>query len=365
MHFYVIVCADKRNITGRFMKKFDYSLLPGKLLTPEISNLLSAIHEYRGKQELFITVRSDMLKTLLDVAVIQSTDASNRIEGIFTSNARLKELVANKCTPVNRNEEEIAGYRNVLATIHENYEFIPVKPSTILQLHRDLYRFQPFAAGGCWKSSDNLIAETIQGIRHIRFTPVPAFETPEAVADLCESFNEALRNENCDPLILIIMFIFDFLCIHPFNDGNGRMSRLLTLLLLYQQNYIVGKYISLEKMIEENKQGYYETLRVSGENWYENDNDPTPFLRYMLGIILNAYREFENRLNGVTGKRLNKGDRIKQVFEQKLGKITKSDIAELCPDVSISMIERTLKQMLNEGVIERIGFGRNAGYVRK
>ena len=347
------------------MKKFDYSALPGKLLTPEISNLLSAIHEYRGKHGLFMTVRSDTLKTLLDVAVIQSTDASNRIEGIFTSDTRLKELVARKSTPIDRNEEEIAGYRNVLATIHENYEFIPVKPSTILQLHRDLYRFQPFAAGGCWKSTDNLIAETVQGMKYIRFTPVPAFETPESVADLCDSFNEALREGRCDPLILIVMFIFDFLCIHPFNDGNGRMSRLLTLLLLYQQNYIVGKYISLEKMIEENKKSYYETLFVSGENWYENHNDPTPFLRYMLGIILNAYRDFEKRLNGVDGKKLNKSDRVKQVFDQKLGKITKSDIAELCPDVSISMIERILKQMLDEGVIERISFGRNAGYVKK
>ena len=347
------------------MKKFDYSALPGNLLTPEISNLISAIHEYRGKQELFMTVQADILKTLLNVAVIQSTDASNRLEGIFTSDARLKELVACKSTPVNRNEEEIAGYRNVLATIHENYEFIPVKPSTILQLHRDLYRFQPFAAGGCWKSGDNLIAETVQGVKRIRFTPVPAFETPETVADLCGSFNEALREGRCDPLILIVMFIFDFLCIHPFNDGNGRMSRLLTLLLLYQQNYIVGKYISLEKMIEENKQSYYEALLASGENWHKNCNDPTPFLRYMLGVILNAYREFENRLNGVTGKKLNKSDRVKQVFDQKLGKITKSDIAELCPDVSVSMIERILKQMLDDGAIARIGFGRNAGYVKK
>ncbi|MBO5923611.1 MAG: Fic family protein [Lentisphaeria bacterium] len=348
------------------MKNFDYSVLPGRLLTPEVSNLISAIHEYRGKQQFFVTARKDVLESLLEVAVIQSTDASNRIEGIFTSNARLKELVAQKTQPLNRNEEEIAGYRYVLSVIHENHDFIPIKPSTLLQLHRDLYRFQPFNVGGNWKSSDNLIAGfDNEGVKHIRFTPVPAFETPEAVENLCKAYNEAIALQVCDPLILLIIFIFDFLCIHPFADGNGRMSRLLTILLLYQQNYIVGKYVSLEKIIEENKQSYYETLHSSGINWNENSNDPLPFLRYMLGIILSAYRDFEKRLDGVTGIKRSKSDRIKQVFEQKLGKIKKSDIVEACPDISISMIERTLKQMQNDGTIERIGFGRETCYIKK
>jgi Fic family protein len=234
-----------------------------------------------------------------------------------------------------------------------------------LQLHRDLYSFQPFSTGGHWKNNDNLIAAMVQEVKHIRFTPVPAFETPDAVADLCNTFNEALNRGYCDPLLLIIMFIFDFLCIHPFNDGNGRMSRLLTLLLLSQQNYIVGKYISLEKLIEENKQSYYETLYLSGDQWHKNCNDPLPFLRYMLGIILNAYREFENRLKDVLDKKLSKSDRVKQIFDQKLGLIKKSDITELCPDISAAMIERTLKQMLDDDIIERIGFGRNTGYIKK
>lgn len=235
-----------------------------------------------------------------------------------------------------------------------------------MQLHRDLYRFQPFNVGGNWKSSDNLIAGfDNEGVKHIRFTPVPAFETPEAVENLCKAYNEAIALQVCDPLILLIIFIFDFLCIHPFADGNGRMSRLLTILLLYQQNYIVGKYVSLEKIIEENKQSYYETLHSSGINWNENSNDPLPFLRYMLGIILSAYRDFEKRLDGVTGIKRSKSDRIKQVFEQKLGKIKKSDIVEACPDISISMIERTLKQMQNDGTIERIGFGRETCYIKK
>ena len=347
------------------MRKFDYLSFPGRLLTPEISNLLSAIHEYRGKQDLYITAKKDVLKTLLNVAVIQSTDSSNRIEGIFTSDVRLKELVMQKSQPVNRNEKEIAGYRDVLATIHESYEYISVTPNSILQLHRDLYSFQPSGIGGSWKNSDNLIAETdIDGNKHIRFTPVPAFETPLVMADLCDNYRKALADSICDPLMLSILFIFDFLCIHPFNDGNGRMSRLLTLLLLYQNGYIVGKYISLEKLIEESKHTYYETLQASSNLWNSGKNDYLPFLRYMLGIILKSYREFENRIEHIVSGKLNKTERIRKVFEQKLGKISKGDIAQLCPDISISMIELTLKDMLNKGEIIKVGSGRATAYIK-
>ena len=347
------------------MRNFDYLSFPGTLLTPEISNLLSAIHEYRGKQDLYITVRKDILKSLLEVAIIQSTDASNRIEGIFTSDARLKELVMQKVQPINRNEKEIAGYRDVLATIHESHEYIPISPNSILQLHRDLYSFQASGIGGKWKNSDNLIAETdSEGKRHIRFTPVPAFETPQAMADLCNSYREALVQGICDPLMLSVLFIFDFLCIHPFNDGNGRMSRLLTLLMLYQHGYIVGKYISLEKLIEDSKQTYYETLQESSSQWNSGQNNYLPFLRYMLGIILKSYREFENRVEHIVSGKLNKTDRIRLLFEQKLGKISKADIARECPDISISMIELTLKDMLNKGEIMKVGGGKSTAYVK-
>ena len=347
------------------MRKFDYSAFPGALLTPEISNLLSAIHEYRGKQDLYITAKRDILKTLLEVAIIQSTDASNRIEGIFTSDARLKELVMQKSQPVNRNEKEIAGYRDVLATIHESYEYIPLAPNSILQLHRDLYSFQAPGIGGHWKNSDNLIAETdSKGNQHIRFTPVTAFETPRAMEELCTAYRNAIAIGVCDPLMLAILFVFDFLCIHPFNDGNGRMSRLLTLLLLYQNGYIVGKYISLEKLIEQSKETYYETLQQSSANWNGGTNDYMPFMRYMLGIILKSYREFENRVEHIVTGKLNKTDRIRLIFEQKLGKISKSDIANACPDISISMIERTLKEMLDDGKIKKVGSGRATEYVK-
>ena len=348
------------------MKQFDYSSLPSNLLTSEICNLLSTIHEYRGKQTLFSKARKDVLKTLLEIAVIQSTDASNRIEGIFTSNERLKELVTQKAEPTTRNEKEIAGYRDVLATIHENYEFIPVTPNTILQLHRDLYSFQASGIGGHWKNSDNVIAETDQfGKKRVRFTPIPAFETPEAVERLCETYHEAVQQEVYDPLLLSMLFVFDFLCIHPFNDGNGRMSRLLTLLLLYRQGYIVGKYISLEMLIEKSKQTYYEALQESSNGWNAGRNNYIPFLRYMLGTVIKAYREFEDRVTHLVDRNMTKADRIRMIFDQRLGKVSKADIVMECPDISISMIEQTLKKLLEEGFIEKVGRGKQTAYVRR
>ncbi len=348
------------------MKTFNYSELGASVLNPEISGLLSAIHEYRGRQDLFITAKRDVLQTLLQVSVIQSTDSSNRIEGIFTSDARLKELVLQKTEPISRSEREIAGYRDVLATIHENYEFIPVTPNTILQLHRDLYSYQATGFGGRWKDSDNVIAETEkEGTQLIRFKPMSAFETPDAMARLCNAYNDAVSQGVHDPLLLSVLFVFDFLCIHPFNDGNGRMSRLLTLLLLYRHNYLVGKYISLEMQIEKSKESYYETLQASSAKWYEGENDYIPFLRYLLGTILKAYREFSERVHNVVALKATKAERVRLVFENKLGKITKSDIAAQCPDISVAMIERTLKQLLDDGLIAKVGTGKNTGYVRQ
>ena len=348
------------------MKQFDYSSFPSSLLTSEICNLIATIHEFRGRQTLFSKARKDVLKTLLEIAVVQSTDASNRIEGIFTTDERLKELVVRKAEPATRNEKEIAGYRDVLATIHENYEYIPVTPNTILQLHRDLYSFQASEIGGHWKNSDNVIAETDQsGKKRVRFTPIPAFETPDAVKRLCDAYNEAVQQEVYDPLLLSMLFVFDFLCIHPFNDGNGRMSRLLTLLLLYRQGYIVGKYISLERLIEQSKQTYYEVLQESSDGWNTGRNDPVPFLRYMLGTIIKAYREFENRVTHLVNGKMTKADRIRMVFEQRLGKVTKADIAQECPDISISTIEQALGRLLSEGVLEKVGRGKQTAYVKR
>lgn len=348
------------------MHKFDYKDTPGRLLTPEIVSLLARLHESKGRQDLFIESDTDVLSALLEVAKIQSTKTSNRIEGIYTSDERLSAIVKEKSEPRNRSEEEIAGYRDVLATIHESYEFIAPRPNNILQLHRDLYSFSGSASGGVYKNSDNIIAETLpDGSTRVRFEPVPAFQTSEAMGNLCDAFIRAVEEGKYDPLLLIPMFVLDFLCIHPFNDGNGRMSRLLTLLLLYRSGYIVGKYISIEMLIEKAKESYYEALRESSSDWHESGNGYVPFVRYMLGVLVKAYIEFESRVEHLHTKNLTKSDRVKAVIDNHLGKITKGEIAASCPDISLVTIERTLAQLLADGHIEKIGKGRATAYVRK
>ena len=347
------------------MRNFDYITNPAKLLTPEIVQMVGSIHEHKGKQELFLEANIDELKTLLEVALIQSTGASNRIEGIFTSDKRLEELVSQKAEPRNRSEQEIAGYREVLATIHESYEYITPRPNIILQLHRDLYSYCQGNIGGTYKNSDNVIAETdAEGHQKARFIPVPAFQTAEAIDELCAHFLEAWEANLIDKLILIPMFILDFLCIHPFNDGNGRMSRLLTLLLFYKAGYIVGKYVSMEMLIEKTKETYYEALQASSVGWHEDENSYEPFVKYYLGIMLKAYNEFENRVEHLKYHNLSKPDRIKAVIDNKVGKITKKEIMELCPDISKVTVERTLTDLVKSGYIAKVGAGPSTGYVR-
>lgn len=347
------------------MKNFDYITNPAKLLTPEIVQMVGSIHEHKGKQELFLEANIDELKTLLEVALIQSTGASNRIEGIFTSDKRLKELVSQKAEPRNRSEQEIAGYREVLATIHESYEYITPRPDIILQLHRDLYSYSQGNIDGTYKNSDNVIAETdAEEHQKARFIPVPAFQTAEAIDELCAHFLEAWEANLIDKLILIPMFILDFLCIHPFNNGNGRMSRLLTLLLFYKAGYIVGKYVSMEMLIEKTKETYYEALQASSFGWHEGENSYKPFVKYYLGIMLKAYNEFENRVEHLKYHNLSKPDRIKAVIDNKVGKITKKEIMELCPDISKVTVERTLTDLVKSGYIAKVGAGPSTGYVR-
>ena len=347
------------------MRNFDYITNPAKLLTPEIVQMVGSIHEHKGKQELFLEANIDELKTLLEVALIQSTGASNRIEGIFTSDKRLEELVSQKAEPRNRSEQEIAGYREVLATIHESYEYITPRPNIILQLHRDLYSYSQRNIGGTYKNSDNVIAETdAEGHQKARFIPVPAFQTAEAIDELCARFLEAWEANLIDKLILIPMFILDFLCIHPFNDGNGRMSRLLTLLLFYKAGYIVGKYVSMEMLIEKTRETYYEALQASSVGWHEGENSYEPFVKYYLGIMLKAYNEFESRVEHLKHHNLSKPDRIKVVIDNKVGKITKKEIMELCPDISKVTVERTLTDLVKSGYIAKVGAGPSTGYVR-
>ncbi len=346
------------------MRAFHFKSEYNKLLMAEVVAYLTQIHEYKGQQNLFIEVKADALSNLLEVAKIQSTDASNRIEGIITTDDRLKKIVREKTMPQTRSEKEIAGYRDVLATIHGSHDYISPKPSAILQLHRDLYKFSGKAIGGSFKNSDNVITEELpDGQRVVRFQPVLAWETPEAIRALCDAFQEALLDTELDPLLLIPIFILDFLCIHPFNDGNGRMSRLLTLLLLYRSGYIVGKYISIEKLISDAKETYYEVLQESSRNWHEGTNDYAPFVTYMLGILVAAYRDFETRIELLTNKGLSKPDRVREIIRKHLGKITKGEIMAQCPDISQITVQRALAEMLKNGEITKLSGGRYTSYI--
>ncbi len=345
------------------MRPLDYKNEYRKLLSPEIVSYLAQIHEMKGQQNLFVEAQKDALGELLEIARIQSTEASNRIEGIITTDDRLKKIVMNKTTPRGRSEREIAGYRDVLNTVHENYDYIPVRPGMILQLHRDLYKFSNSAVGGSFKISDNVIAEALpDGTKRVRFQPVPAWETTAAMDALCGALQDALNDPELDPLLLTPLFILDFLCIHPFNDGNGRMSRLLTLLLLYRSGYFVGKYISIEKLIADSKETYYEALQESSAGWHEGTNDYLPFVRYMLSIVIAAYREFASRADVLITRGLSKPGRVREIIRSTIGRITKAQIMEQCPDISQKTVERALAEMLRNGEIIKIGGGRYTSY---
>ena len=345
------------------MKQFDYMEKWKKLLTPQIVSYLTTIHEYKGKQHLIAERHADVLENLVEIAKIQSTESSNKIEGIYTSDERLKKIVLDKTMPKTRNEREIAGYRDVLNTIHENFQHIPIRDTFILQLHRDLYKFENASYGGRFKTADNIIEEEDErGNKFVRFRPLPAWETPDAIINLCTAYNEAINKGEADSLLLIPMFIIDFLCIHPFDDGNGRMSRLLTLLLYYRAGYIVGKYISIEKLIETTKKEYYECLRQSSEQWHENENDYEPFVKYMLSIMIAAYRDFSSRVNLLTTSGMSKPDRVKEIIRTTPGQITKTEILKKCPDISQVTVQRALADLLSSGEILKIGGGRYTKY---
>lgn len=345
------------------MRNYDYTMKWEKLLTPEIVGYLTMIHEFKGEQHLIADRHADVLESLIEIAKIQSTESSNKIEGIYTSDERLKKIVLDKTMPKTRNEREIAGYRDVLNTIHDNYEHIPVRPAFILQLHRDLYKYESADQGGKFKSVDNYIEEVdLEGNKFIRFQPVPAWETAESIERLCEAYQKAVTGSCADLLLLLPMFVLDFLCIHPFNDGNGRMSRLITLLLMYQNDYIVGRYISIEKLIERTKENYYEALQISSDKWMEGENDYEPFVKYMLGIIAAAYREFFERTKLVEEKKVSKPDRIEELIQNHLGTISKSEIMEYLKGVSQTTVQRTLGELVKKEKIIKIGNGRYTKY---
>lgn len=346
------------------MRDFDYGKLKDRTWDSEILGYVAQIHEYKGRQELYLKQTPDTLDRLIEIAKVQSTEASNEIEGIRTTSTRLKQLCADKTTPRNRDEKEIMGYRDVLNTIHESYEYIPIRSGYILQLHRDLYKYSEKGIGGSFKNTQNYITATdAQGNSVVLFTPLPPYETPGAIDAICGSLAHALDTQDLDPLILIPIFIHDFLCIHPFNDGNGRMSRLLTTLLLYRSGYVVGKYISLESKIAKNKDLYYDALEQCQQGWHEGTEDPTPFIKYLLGTILAAYREFEERVE-LVGEKLSALETVRRAAYGKVGKITKTNLMEFCPTLSKSSVEASIKKLVEKGELVMHGKGPATFYTR-
>lgn len=346
------------------MRTFNYSLIKDNKWDSEMLGLIAAIYKEAGKQEMYLKQRPEELEKLVEIAKIQSTEASNAIEGIVTTNLRIRQLVKEKTTPKNRNEQEIAGYRDVLSIIHESFDAIPITQNYILQLHKILYNHMNNPVAGRTKTVQNYISATYpDGHTETLFTPLAPYETPAALDRLCEEYNRVIGNMEVEPLIVIPVFIHDFLCIHPFNDGNGRMSRLLTTLLLYRNGFFVGKYVSLEAKIARNKDLYYDALSASQDGWHEGTDDPVPFIKYLLGTILAAYKDFSDRFSLVETKR-SALETVKLATENKIGRFTKQDIRELCPALSISSVEGALRKLVESGKLKREGNGKSTCYYR-
>lgn len=347
------------------MRSFNYSLIKDNKWDSELLGLIAAIYKEAGKQEMYLKQKPQELEKLVEIAKIQSTEASNAIEGIVTTNTRIRQLMEEKTTPRNRDEKEIAGYRDVLGIIHESFDAIPITQNYILQLHKILFSHLGNPAAGKTKTVQNYISASFpDGHTETLFIPLAPYETPEALDRICEEYNRVIGNAELEPLIAIPVFIHDFLCIHPFNDGNGRMSRLLTTLLLYRSGFYVGKYISLEAKIAKHKDLYYDALSASQNGWHEGSDDPVPFIKYLLGTILAAYRDLEDRFALVEIKRPAL-DMVRLATQYKIGRFTKQDIRELCPSISISSIEGALRKMVDNGEIKREGSGKNTFYYRK
>ena len=324
---------------------------------------LRALGEYRGKQRLYVAQSPEVLSDLRQVAVVESTESSNRLEGVVVAASRLKSLVLRNATPKSRSEQEVAGYRDALGMIHESAEQMPFSEGTILQLHSTLYCYMP-QPGGHWKATNNDIIERHpDGTSRIRFRPVAAHLTPIAIADTARRYRSALDQHLADPLVLVPLVILDFLCIHPFPDGNGRMARLLTLQLLYHFDYTVGRFISLERIFEESKESYYETLEASSQNWHEAAHDIAPWLNYFWGTLLRAYKEFEERVGTIERGRGAKGDRVRVEILKRNLPFSISEIEEACPGVSRDTVRLVLRAVKAEGLIASTGKGRGAKWV--
>jgi Fic family protein len=345
------------------MRSLDPAFLESQPITPSLLTAIREVGEYKGKQDLFREQAPQVLRTLLEAAIIQSTESSNRIEGVVAPPERIRQLVAHRTDPINRSEQEIAGYRDVLQTIHASSEHMPFTPGVVLQLHRDLYRFAP-GQGGRWKGAPNEIMETLpDGTQFIRFRTVPPHQTSEAMEQLHDRFARLLDQGRFDPLLLIPAYVLDFLCIHPFPDGNGRMARLLSLLLLYQAGYEAGRYISLELVVEQTKEAYYDTLYRSSQGWHEGAHSLVPWWEYFIGIMLRtAYHEFERRVGVVTSARGAKRQMIVDAIQRLPEEFQFADVERACPRISRPTINRALSDLRRAGKLVLVRAGRDASW---
>ena len=345
------------------MHIFDYTTVIEHLLSPEIMTLIANIHEYKGRQDYLLNAKDEVLDALIEVSREKSVAASNRIEGVSTPDYRLRDLFDEDAEPRDEDELAICAYRECFTSVLANYGSMQPTPESILALHKQLFSHLP--SGGTWKSEDSAITEMDgEGRESALFRTVTAADTPLAMNLLCDAYSKAIDLGRFNPLLLAVVFVFDFLCIHPFQDGNGRMSRLLSLLLTCRSGYMVGKYVSVDKIVEETRADYYEALRASSRGWHENANNLKPYVEYMLGVILKAYHEFAARLDGLVYEHTSKSDRIRNVIAAAEGAISKREILEKCPDISVVTISVALKRLCDEGFICKTGNGRNAAYVR-
>lgn len=344
------------------MKSFKNKFVE-KLVIPSRSiKQLTALAEYKGKEDLYKKQSSDTLKALLKMAIVESAEYSNRIEDIIVEHERVKALVVDNAPPQNRSEEEVAGYRDALKTIHQMHQDMPVSDNVILQLHSMIYRYTNISAGR-WKEKDNAIFDRLgNGTKKLRFKTVPYQETPKYMKLLISSFNDHNKASEIDSLILIPLFVLDFLCIHPFNDGNGRIARLLTLFLLYKAGHQVGRYISLERITERSKDTYYDALGNASKNWHEGKHNPLSWFSYFYGVLLSAYKEFESRVGVFTGQG-SKTEQVKTVIKEFIYPFSVSDIKKVCPNVSLDLIRKVMKELRMEGVIRCTGKGRYAKWI--
>lgn len=347
------------------MRLFDYSFLEHGMLPAGLVNIVSAIAELKERENERKDVYPDVFTRLESIAKVQSVKGSNEIEGIITSEQRINEIVNQNSAPLNHNEAEIAGYRDALSLVHENYAALDIRERDILRLHEVMLSYAP-VEGGQYKQSDNVIMEVDTfGARRVRFAPTPANETSETMEQLILAYMDARSNYNINQLLLVPCFILDFLCIHPFSDGNGRVSRLLSLLLLYKNGFDAGKYISFEEQINKGKGNYYESLQLSSDGWHESANSYFPFIENFIATLLLCYKELDKRFAVVNARKVGKRQRVEATVLNSVLPISKQEICYVLPDVSPTTVEAALAGMVKSGLIEKVGSGRSTKYIKR